>query len=165
MPETQFPHIDHSILQIKREASLLYCLPDNPFFGIRHLTDVAPSLSTESLQGGGHAVQEATYACKWHDWILINDSRWWGIVRRGMGLRTALLQSTWAFICHPEGSLSRSCLRKVFWHLTCLRISLTSLILPKRRLSMPSRHAFDKKHLLARALWKWLSPTHSWWEL
>ena len=41
------PPIENSIHQIMKEASLLYCLPDNPFF--------AP--------GNGHAVQEATYAC------------------------------------------------------------------------------------------------------
>ena len=41
------PPIENSIHQIMKEASLLYCLPDNPFF--------APGI--------GHAVQEATYAC------------------------------------------------------------------------------------------------------
>jgi hypothetical protein len=41
------PPIENSIHQVMKEASLLYCLPDNPFF--------AP--------GNGHAVQEATYAC------------------------------------------------------------------------------------------------------
>ena len=41
------PPIENSIHQIMKEASLLYCLPDNSFF--------AP--------GNGHAVQEATYAC------------------------------------------------------------------------------------------------------
>jgi len=44
------PPIENSIHQIMKEASLLYCLPDNPFF--------AP--------GNGHAVQEATYACTLH---------------------------------------------------------------------------------------------------
>lgn len=44
------PPIEHSIHQIMKEASLLYCLPHNSFF--------AP--------GNGHAVQEATYAyCGW----------------------------------------------------------------------------------------------------
>jgi hypothetical protein len=41
------PPIENSIHQIMKEASLLFCLPDNPFF--------AP--------GNRHAVQEATYAC------------------------------------------------------------------------------------------------------
>ena len=41
------PPIENSIHQVMKEASLLFCLPDNPFF--------AP--------GNGHAVQEATYAC------------------------------------------------------------------------------------------------------
>ena len=41
------PPIENSIHQIMKEASLLYCLPDNPFF----------------TPGNGHAVQEATYAC------------------------------------------------------------------------------------------------------
>ena len=26
------PPIEHSIVQVMKEASLLYCLPDNPFF-------------------------------------------------------------------------------------------------------------------------------------
>ncbi|KAJ7637550.1 Glutamate/Leucine/Phenylalanine/Valine dehydrogenase-domain-containing protein [Mycena polygramma] len=44
--------IEHAIYQVKKEASLLFCLPDNPFF--------LPSAS------GSHAVQEATYAyCGW----------------------------------------------------------------------------------------------------
>lgn len=41
------PPIENSIHQIMKEASLLYCLPDNSFF----------------TPGNGHAVQEATYAC------------------------------------------------------------------------------------------------------
>ncbi|KAJ7109084.1 NAD-specific glutamate dehydrogenase [Mycena crocata] len=46
------PPIEHSIYQVKKEASLLFCLPDNPFF-----LPKAP---------GSHAVQEATYAyCGW----------------------------------------------------------------------------------------------------
>jgi len=44
------PPIENSIHQIMKEASLLYCLPDNPFF----------------VPGNGHAVQEATYACTSH---------------------------------------------------------------------------------------------------
>ncbi|KAF9778587.1 NADH-dependent glutamate dehydrogenase [Thelephora terrestris] len=44
------PPIENSIHQIMKEASLLYCLPDNSFF----------------TPGNGHAVQEATYAyCGW----------------------------------------------------------------------------------------------------
>lgn len=48
-----------------KEASLLYCLPENPFFLPKAL--------------GSHAVQEATYACEWslptfwRDDILIRD--------------------------------------------------------------------------------------------
>ncbi|TFK23414.1 glutamate dehydrogenase [Coprinopsis marcescibilis] len=46
------PPIENSIWQIKKEASLLFCLPDNPFF-----LPKSP---------GSHAVQEATYAyCGW----------------------------------------------------------------------------------------------------
>ncbi|KAJ7465158.1 NAD-specific glutamate dehydrogenase [Mycena latifolia] len=46
------PPIEHSIQQVMKEASLLFCLPDNPFF-----LPKAP---------GSHAVQEATYAyCGW----------------------------------------------------------------------------------------------------
>ncbi|KAG6329847.1 hypothetical protein ID866_9242 [Astraeus odoratus] len=52
MPNSSAPPIEHSIIQVMKEASLLYCLPDNPFF-------LAPS-------NGSHAVQEATYAyCGW----------------------------------------------------------------------------------------------------
>lgn len=51
-PPPGTPPIEHAIAQVVKEASLLYCLPDNPFF----------------RRGGGanepqHAVQEATYAC------------------------------------------------------------------------------------------------------
>ncbi|KAJ6480088.1 NADH-dependent glutamate dehydrogenase [Mycena vulgaris] len=46
------PPIEHSIYQVMKEASLLFCLPDNPFF-----LPKAP---------GSHAVQAATYAyCGW----------------------------------------------------------------------------------------------------
>jgi glutamate dehydrogenase len=48
-PNTKAPPIEHSIHQVVREASLLYCLPDNPFFQVAE--DETP-----------HAVQEATYA-------------------------------------------------------------------------------------------------------
>jgi len=49
LPVSRFPPIEHSIFQVIKEASLIYVLPDNPFF-----------------QGGpadnSHAVQEAAYA-------------------------------------------------------------------------------------------------------
>ncbi|KAI0345625.1 NADH-dependent glutamate dehydrogenase [Trametopsis cervina] len=54
LPGSNAPPIEHSIFQVMKEASLLYCLPDNPFF-------YATSAAT-----GSHAVQEATYAyCGW----------------------------------------------------------------------------------------------------
>ncbi|CCM05749.1 uncharacterized protein FIBRA_07981 [Fibroporia radiculosa] len=54
LPSSNAPPIEHSIFQVMREASLLYCLPDNPFF----YPGADPSR--------GHAVQEATYAyCGW----------------------------------------------------------------------------------------------------
>ena len=49
LPNSHAAPIEHSIFQVTKEASLLYCLPDNPFF-----------LSNDQ---SGHAVQEATYAC------------------------------------------------------------------------------------------------------
>lgn len=49
LPDTNAPPIENSIFQVMKEASLLFCLPDNPFF--------LPKIS------GSHAVQEATYAC------------------------------------------------------------------------------------------------------
>ncbi|KAG1751105.1 NADH-dependent glutamate dehydrogenase [Suillus lakei] len=52
MPDSTGAPIEHSIFQVMKEASLLYCLPDNPFF-------------LDSVNSG-HAVQEATYAyCGW----------------------------------------------------------------------------------------------------
>ncbi|KAG5721467.1 NAD-specific glutamate dehydrogenase [Termitomyces sp. T112] len=52
LPGANAPPIEHSIFQVMKEASLLFCLPDNPFFLPKAL--------------GGHAVQEATYAyCGW----------------------------------------------------------------------------------------------------
>ncbi|KAG2066702.1 NAD-specific glutamate dehydrogenase [Suillus decipiens] len=52
MPNSTGAPIEHSIFQVMKEASLLYCLPDNPFF-------------LDSVNSG-HAVQEATYAyCGW----------------------------------------------------------------------------------------------------
>ncbi|EIN12308.1 NAD-specific glutamate dehydrogenase [Punctularia strigosozonata HHB-11173 SS5] len=54
LPDTQAPPIEHSIFQVMKEASLLYCLPDNPFFKVDEETGV------------GKPVQEATYAyCGW----------------------------------------------------------------------------------------------------
>ncbi|CAA7258824.1 unnamed protein product [Cyclocybe aegerita] len=52
LPNSNAPPIEHSIFQVMREASLLFCLPDNPFFLPKSL--------------GSNAVQEATYAyCGW----------------------------------------------------------------------------------------------------
>ncbi|KIK99830.1 hypothetical protein PAXRUDRAFT_822277 [Paxillus rubicundulus Ve08.2h10] len=52
MPRSTAAPIESSIFQVMKEASLLYCLPDNPFF-------LNPDNSN-------HAVQEATYAyCGW----------------------------------------------------------------------------------------------------
>ena len=54
LPGSQAPPIEHSIFQVMKEASLLYCLPDNPFF------------LPQGSDDGAHAVQEATYAyCGW----------------------------------------------------------------------------------------------------
>ncbi|KAI0824001.1 NAD-specific glutamate dehydrogenase [Trametes gibbosa] len=54
LPGANAPPIEHSVFQVRKEASLLYCLPDNPFF----YAGKGPS--------GDHAVQEATYAyCGW----------------------------------------------------------------------------------------------------
>ncbi|PWN30761.1 putative glutamate dehydrogenase, NAD(+)-specific [Jaminaea rosea] len=49
LPGSKAPPIEHSIHQVIKEASLVFCLPDNPFF------QAGESAST-------HAVQEATYA-------------------------------------------------------------------------------------------------------
>ncbi|PWN49527.1 putative glutamate dehydrogenase, NAD(+)-specific [Violaceomyces palustris] len=49
LPASNSPPIEHSIHQVMKEASLIYVLPDNPFF--------QPGLSEST-----HAVQEATYA-------------------------------------------------------------------------------------------------------
>lgn len=50
LPNSNAPPIESSIQQVMKEASLLFCLPDNPFF--------LPKSQ------GSNAVQEATYACK-----------------------------------------------------------------------------------------------------
>lgn len=55
----QVPPIESSIQQVMKEASLLYCLPDNPFF--------------EGASGQGHAVQEATYACTYHPFLTVTS--------------------------------------------------------------------------------------------
>ncbi|EPQ26318.1 uncharacterized protein PFL1_06253 [Pseudozyma flocculosa PF-1] len=49
LPASSSPPIEHSIHQVMKEASLIYVLPDNPFF--------QPALAENT-----HAVQEATYA-------------------------------------------------------------------------------------------------------
>ena len=49
LPNSNAPPIESSIFQVMKEASLLFCLPDNPFFLPKSL--------------GSNAVQEATYAC------------------------------------------------------------------------------------------------------
>jgi glutamate dehydrogenase len=49
LPNSNAPPIENSIFQVMKEASLLFCLPDNPFFLPKSL--------------GTNAVQEATYAC------------------------------------------------------------------------------------------------------
>ncbi|EOQ99375.1 hypothetical protein E3P92_02439 [Wallemia ichthyophaga] len=51
-PLVPAPPISHSVVQIVREVSLIYCLPDNPLF----------SRAAETDPGMGNAVQEATYA-------------------------------------------------------------------------------------------------------
>ncbi|CDZ97227.1 nad-specific glutamate dehydrogenase [Phaffia rhodozyma] len=48
VPNSNAPPIEHSIHQVIKETSLLYSLPDNPFFG--------------GSEQSGHAVQEASYA-------------------------------------------------------------------------------------------------------
>ena len=52
LPGANAPPIEHSITQVTKEASLLYCLPDNPFSKLPEGT------------ASTHAVQEATYACE-----------------------------------------------------------------------------------------------------
>ncbi len=49
VPNTTAPPIQHSIVQVVKECSLLYCLPGNPFF------------SAKVSNGASHAVQEAVY--------------------------------------------------------------------------------------------------------
>lgn len=48
LPNSNSPPIESSIFQVMKEVSLLFCLPDNPFF-----------VTGQS----NHAVQDAVYAC------------------------------------------------------------------------------------------------------
>lgn len=52
LPGSKAPPIEHSIHQVTKEASLVYCLPENPFF----------QPGAQTLNESGHAVQEAAYA-------------------------------------------------------------------------------------------------------
>ncbi len=54
LPGVNAPPIEHSIYQVMKEAFLLYCLPDNPFF------------YASGAASGTHALQEATYACTFY---------------------------------------------------------------------------------------------------
>lgn len=56
LPGANAPPIEHSIHQVTKEASLLHCLPDNPFFRTTTSGDRPGGIPTT------HAVQEATYA-------------------------------------------------------------------------------------------------------
>ncbi|CAE6442417.1 unnamed protein product [Rhizoctonia solani] len=58
LPSSNAPPIEHSIHQVIKEASLLYCLPDNPFF---RGTTPGGAAAVSNIHGS-HAVQEATYA-------------------------------------------------------------------------------------------------------
>ena len=49
LPNSTAPPIENSIFQVMKEVSLLYCLPDNPFFS--------------TAENNSHAVQDAAYAC------------------------------------------------------------------------------------------------------
>lgn len=59
-------------MQVIKEASLLYVLPENPFFRSQP-TGADPSVET-TAGGLGHAVQEATYACAWIDTDIFTSS-------------------------------------------------------------------------------------------
>ncbi len=77
-----------TIQQVIKEASLLYCLPSNPFF--RTVPTVADP-SVEVPEGGlGYAVQEATYAC---ETTFVDEflGLTWAIFRCWMDIRTTLL--------------------------------------------------------------------------
>ncbi len=72
----RYPPIEHSIHQVIKEASLIYVLPDNPFFQGGVASDDLPAAASASSSNKpaqapaaapaaaqpGHAVQEATYA-------------------------------------------------------------------------------------------------------
>ena len=67
VPNTRAPPIEHSIHQVVREASLLYCLPDNPFvshtaYSVRRETNIQLQFTVSNDNESSHAVQEATYA-------------------------------------------------------------------------------------------------------
>ena len=89
LPGSNAPPIEHSIHQVTKEASLLYCLPDNPF--VKTPEGNAPPT---------HAVQEATYACKV---ALFNEKEWYlTLNRRWLDLCPALLQSPWPRVYRIE---------------------------------------------------------------
>ena len=85
LPNSKAPPIEHSIMQVVKEASLLYCLPDNPFF-----------VGNPGAPAACHAVQEATYACTYMITnFLYGQLRWTFSIRLRMDFRPALLQSPW----------------------------------------------------------------------
>ena len=69
LPGANAPPIEHSIFQVMKEASLLYCLPDNPFF-----------YASAGAAEGTHAVQEAVYACAWFSSLVSPPP----VLRRGL---------------------------------------------------------------------------------
>ena len=87
LPNSKAPPIESSIFQVMKEVSLLFCLPDNPFF--------VPGQSQ-------HAVQDAAYACTCGLYLRLchifeGDSRLW------LGLCTTFLQPPWRFVsCSQE---------------------------------------------------------------
>jgi hypothetical protein len=84
LPGSTAPPIESSIFQVMKEASLLYCLPDNPFF-----------LPNAGDPDTGHAVQEATYAClSSYVSSFFFFQKLIYFVRLWMDLCAALLQST-----------------------------------------------------------------------
>ncbi|KAL0574556.1 NAD-dependent glutamate dehydrogenase [Marasmius crinis-equi] len=65
IPTGGAPPIEHSIVQVMKEASLLYCLPDNPFFHPAQGPQ-EDKKGSKNAKSDNHAVQEATYAyCGW----------------------------------------------------------------------------------------------------
>ncbi len=86
LPNSKAPPIENSIFQVMKEVSLLYCLPDNPFF-----------VASQSQ----HAVQDAAYACacEFHSrlcFLFEGDSRLW------LGLCATLLQPPWRLVSCPQ---------------------------------------------------------------